>query len=234
MQTICPNCQRNLNLSEVQQTKVKAALAALPPGRTLKLGCPHCKKPMELQGDGSLAGQGGGPSPAKSPLDPPRPPDLEWLKKGEYTEREILEDIPQVMILMAEGDKRKLVDEAFSAMGFKTHFPATAAAALEEMRFVSYAGVVLHSRFEGDSLEQSTLHAHLTGLPMRQRRYILYMLIGPEFRTMYDLEALACSANTVINEEELPHLDVILKKAMHDYEIFYAPYMEALKEYGKK
>jgi len=190
---------------------------------------------MELEADGSLAGQGpAGPKPAKSPLEPPRPPDLDWLKQGEYTEREILEDIPQVLILMEESEKRKSVDEVFSAMGFKTHFPASAAEAIEEMRFVDYAGVVLHRPFEGDDLGESELHAHMIGMPMIKRRYIIYMLIGPEFKTMYDLEALAYSANIVVNEEELPYLDPILKKAMHDYEIFYAPFMEALRDYGKK
>ena len=52
----CPHCDQELNLSEAQLAKVKAALAKLPAGNLLKLGCPHCQKPFELEADGTLPG----------------------------------------------------------------------------------------------------------------------------------------------------------------------------------
>ena len=53
----CPHCQQPLMLSEAQSEKIKTALASLSVGRTLKIGCPKCKQPIELNSDGSVVGE---------------------------------------------------------------------------------------------------------------------------------------------------------------------------------
>ena len=66
--------------------------------------------------------------------------------------------------------------------------------------------------------------------PLR-RRLIYYVLIGAELRTCYDMEALALSANAVVNERDLPYLEVILKRGFLDYEKLFGPMLEVLGEY---
>jgi len=55
------------------------------------------------------------------------------------------------------------------------------------------------------------------------------VLIGKGFSTLYDLEALSYSANVVVNDSEIEHIDIILKKGMQDYLELFGPYIESLR-----
>lgn len=255
----CPHCQKDLNLSEAQQDKVQKALGALPEGKTLKIGCPFCKQPIHLRRDGTpeegvmsnvLYAEHSGnedrpaekiveearkaPQPVKAPPAGPKPPDVGWLASGEYTTREVVKDVPLVMILMADGSARTAVADAFSAIGYQPEFPESVEQGMERMRFVNFAAVVLHTGFEGADLKESAFHRHMCELPMSARRTIFYVLIGPEFHTLYDLEALSRSANLVVNDQQASQLPTILKKGLRDYQDLFGPYLEALEAHSKK
>ncbi|MCJ7601796.1 MAG: hypothetical protein MUO63_09895, partial [Desulfobulbaceae bacterium] len=121
----------------------------------------------------------------------------------------------------------------FDDMGYKAVMPRTAEDAIERMRFTNFAAVVLHFGFEGN-LANSTVHTHMQGMSMPKRRYIYYVLIGPEFRTLYNLEALSDSANLVINEADISAFPLVLKKGFRDYDELFGPYLAALESLGKK
>ena len=70
-------------------------------------------------------------------------------------------------------------------------------------------------------------------MAMQRRRYLFYILIGKEFSTLYNLQALANSANLVINEEDLYHMGIALRKAIPMYEELFGPFMEELASAGK-
>ena len=240
----CPHCQHPLKLTETQLAKIEKALAGLQSGKFLKLGCPHCKKAIELDRDGSTAvGEkqppGGStglqakkePEPQGPPV-PPAEPDIDWLKSGELEEKEMLGDVTQVLILMAASELRDQIVSAFENRGYKPVYPESAADAINRIRFVHFAAVVLHVNFEGD-LASSVFHQHMRALLMTQRRSIYYALIGPDFHTLYDLEALSNSANLVVNESELDRFDLILKKGMQDHDDLFGLYIKMLKEHGR-
>ncbi len=68
---------------------------------------------------------------------------------------------------------------------------------------------------------------------MSRRRYIFYVLIGEQFDTLYDLQALAYSANLVVNDHEIPFIGTVLKKAIPEFETLFGPLMEELQVVGK-
>ena len=259
----CPHCHKNIKLNEAQQAKVDQALAALAKGKTLKIGCPHCKAAIELNSEGrSMGGKvmedllgadqdvdeslppGGSEllekakassvDDVKPPPEAPHPPDVSWLASGELSEKAVVSDIPMAMILMKEGAMRDQVAKAFEGRNYMPVFMNSAEEAIEEMRFTDYAALVLQSSYEGANLESSLLHEHMCELGMNKRRYMYYVLIGPEFRTLYELEALARSANLVVNDKDVPHIDIILTKGLRAYEELFGPYLKALKEHGKR
>lgn len=242
----CPNCGKDLNLSPAQQDKVKQALTALPEGKTLKISCPLCKEPIHLRANGSSLENGQAaqapppppPSPATTqaaanPPAPPAPPDVGALLEGNIEADDEVKDVPLAMVLMTAGAERTAVAEALSGQGYQPEFPDSAEHAIERMRFVKFTAVVLGSGFEPGELAASAFHQHMRNLAMAARRTIIYLLIGPEFHTLYDLEALANSANLVVNAKDLPRLPVILKKAKQDYQALFGPYLQALAEHGK-
>lgn len=258
----CPHCQQNLMLSNAQIEKIKAALASLSMGRTLKIGCPKCKQPIELNSDGSVVGQttpglmdvliaehAGNedqaaegivaaalkkPQPVRLPPEAPKPPDLGWLSSGVYSEKEVVENVPHVLIMIGDEELAARVSAAFGELGYQPTYARSAEEAIAKMQFVNFEAVVLHSRFEGGELNDSTVHQYLREMAMSRRRYIFYVLIGPEFRTLYDLESLAYSANLVVNDSNAGHFPIILKRGINEYQELFGPYLEALGNYGVK
>ncbi|MBU0730101.1 MAG: hypothetical protein KKE17_03920 [Proteobacteria bacterium] len=233
----CPHCNQSLNLKPAQIEKVENALDRLQSG-SLKLNCPHCNKSMELGKDGSLAGSGGTKQKIKgavSKLSPPAPPDLKWLASTTTVgEGDEIKDIPMALFLMKEGDLRDSVAGSFIELFYQPVYAETAEQAMGKMRFVNFSAVILHSGFEGGSLENSVFHKYMKNMAMSRRRYIYYVLVGPDFHTLYDLEALANSANLVVNEKEVDYLKTIVKKGQADYEALFGSWLAALKGHGNK
>lgn len=227
----CPHCQKALQFSPAQQEKIDQALANLKSG-TLKLGCPHCRKPINLNADGSLHAETASPPGAQSvalgAVTPPGYPDISWLAQGIYTEQEVLSEAPKALVLMADGKERAAVAKALAEQGYQTEFPESAMDALVHMRFGTYAVVVLHDAFDGP-LCQSLFHREMSALSMDRRRAIFYALIGKQWHTLYNLEALAYSANVVVNEAEAEHFDIIFKKGLQEQQELFGPYAEAIR-----
>jgi hypothetical protein len=101
------------------------------------------------------------------------------------------------------------------------------------MRFTPFAALLLHSRFEGDSLESNSFHIFIKKMAMIRRRNIHYTLIGPEFQTLYDLQALSNSANLVVNDNELSNFRIILKKSLHESQKLFGPLAESMVSQGR-
>lgn len=237
----CTHCGRALNLTEAQRQKIENALASLAPGKSLKFNCPNCQKPVEVRREADAVSGSASAAPAKRPAAaqaasgpvPPAPPDLDWLEKGDLGSGEIIEDVPQVLILIRDEGIKAEVGGIFSDLGYKPVHPMSAEDAVERMRFTEFSIVVLHSDFE-NGLDNSVFHEHMKGMSMIKRRYIYYVLLGPEFNTLYNLEAMASSANIVINDRELSVFPLILKKGLREYEELFGPYLAALEAVGKR
>ena len=146
----------------------------------------------------------------------------------------MIEDIPKVLILMpADSPDCRLVTEAMEALGYQSSLVESAEEAMGKMQFVNYASVILHSHYEGSTLEKGAFHKFMRAMQMNKRRYIFYILIGPEFHTLYDLQALACSANLVVNDQDLSQLTLILRKAIPQYEEMFGMIMQEMHTLGR-
>jgi len=223
----CPHCKKTLTLGDAQKAKLQKALDALEPGKKLTIKCPACTKPIVLEstGSGSTSGAGG--------ISPPPPPDLKWLKESAMQEGERLEDVPMALVLYPDNDQKDLVRDALEQVGYQVVFGTDINDARERMRFTNFACVVLHSTFESPTLASSTFHRYMSDMSMQRRRYLFYILIGPEFNTLYNLEALAHSANLVVNVKDLLNLGLALRRAIPMYEELFGPFMEELTSAGK-
>ena len=224
----CPHCQKPLKLGDAQQEKIKQAIAGLAPGKKLTIKCPACQQAIGLDASSLSTGQ----APAGG-IKPPDPPDMSWLKDAKLEDEDRLEDVPMALVLHPKNDRREIITDALENVGYQVILAKDIDDARERMRFVNFACVAMHSRYEADSLAESTFHKFMREMPMQRRRYLFYMIIGPEFNTLYNLQALAYSANLVVNEDDLYHLDVALRKAIPLYEELFGAYMEELTSAGK-
>ncbi|MFH2121890.1 MAG: hypothetical protein ABIJ50_00190 [Pseudomonadota bacterium] len=235
MITDCPHCRKKLKLSP----KIEDSLRLLSPGKSIRINCPQCENAILLDA-GMLTPEGqqetaAAPRPQSTSqkVTPPPPPDLSGLDTSSFEGKGIVEDIPKALILMPDSPNCRLVTEAMDALGYQPSFVHSAEDAMEKMQFATYAAVILHSHYEGSSLENGPFHQFMRAMHMNKRRYIFYMLIGPEFHTLYDLQALASSANLVVNDQDLAQLALILRKAIPQYETMFGAIMQEMNTLGR-
>jgi hypothetical protein len=172
-------------------------------------------------------------SPVSSRVRPPSPPDISWLREGAFEDQEVVEDIPKALVLFPDIPARATVVKAAEDLGYLVEQIAFAEDALDKMRFVDYAAIFLHSRFEEGGVDTGAFHLAMRVMPMSRRRMVFYVLVGEQFQTLYDLQALACSANLVVNDAEVSLIGTILKKAIPEYEALFGPLLVELQVAGK-
>lgn len=230
MNVSCPQCRKQLKLGE----KFIESLKEIGPGQKARIKCGICATiitldPLALDQTEASSGVAAG----RGRVKPPSPPDVSWLKDGAFADKEVVEEIPQALVLVPEQSGRAAVAKAVETLGYRAEICDSAVDAIDKMEFVNYASVFLHSDFEPGPLQSGSFYRHMCAMNMIKRRYIFYVLIGKEFHTLYDLQALAHSANITVNDGDIPHFATILRKAIPDYEMLFGPLMEELRVRGK-
>ena len=232
----CPHCGKQLRMSG----KIQESIEKLDSGKKIKIKCVHCSKPFgldasQLESDSAVlsAGKTTRGSSASHRVQPPPPPDTAWLKEGVFEDKEIVEDVPQALVLMPDTPDKENIIEAAKAFGYQVETASSAEEAVNKMQFVNYSSVFLHSAYEPGGVKSGIFHRYMQNMKMSRRRLIFYVLIGEEFQTLYDLQALSHSVNLVVNDAEISHIVTILRKAIPEYEILFGPLMEELRIAGK-
>ena len=239
----CPHCQGALKFSDAQKAKIGQALKGLKPGQKLPLKCPHCKKPIQLDANGEAGGgaaktEAAKKAPAKAPeaeggVKPPPPPSADWMNEEQSGLMESVRDVPMALVLHSGDGERHQIVSSMEALGYQVMTIKTAQEAKEQVGSGTFACIVYHVSFEGGTLEESTFHNYMRDMPMTRRRYIFYILMGPQFTSLYDIEALANSANLVVSDKDLKNFQLVLHKAIPYYEQLFGPLLEEMGAYGK-
>lgn len=229
MNVICPHCRGQLKFSD----KFKENLLGLKPGQQAKIKCTKCGEAFPV--DASMAKKGGSaqPLPRSLAIKPPGPPDVGWLAEGVFEDSDVVEEIPLALVLVPETHGRDEIIKAVEGLGYRAEVVRSGEDAMEKMEFVNYASVILHAEFEPGGLQEGVFYSSMKTMNMAKRRYIFFALVGKEMHTLYDLQALACSANIVVNDRDVKYFGTILRKAIPDYENLFGPIMEELRVFGK-
>lgn len=224
MKVRCPNCGMQLKAGGKFIEKIEA----LAPNEKARVKCMGCNEPFDVGKEvlGAAVPDG---------LRPPAAPDVSWLKSGDMGAGadDGAEELPTVLVLMKESVKREAVSSAFTKHGYRVEFVASSAEAIEKMQFVVYAGLVLESLFEPGPIQATAIHRYISSMDMVKRRQMLYILIGDEFRTLYDLEALCYSANLVVNSKDVRYFPTMLRKVVRENEILFGPLIAEMHTMGR-
>lgn len=230
MNVSCPHCGRALKFGE----KFRTSLEQLKQEQKARIKCSQCQKPFAV--DRSILGT---PSAPRRPtgrgaaVKPPSPPDVSWLQEGVFEDQEVVEEIPLALILIPEEAGREVVVKAVEGLGYRAEVATSVDLAMEKMQFVNYSSVILHTEFETKGIRGGAFHNFMSKMSMAKRRYIFFALIGKDLNTLYDLEALTYSANIVVNENDIDHFAIILRKAIPEYEMLFGPIIEETRLAGR-
>lgn len=169
------------------------------------------------------------PSPQGTQITPPGPPDISWLTTGQFRAKSKFTNIPTILILAEDENTRALISEAVEDFDYQVEYAESADQAIERTKLQTPAIMILHTGLANESTEASRFHKHMCELQMSQRRNIVYVLIGNKFRTLYNLHALTYSANVVVNNTDVEHLAVIIRKGLQDHKQLFDPFNEAIQ-----
>lgn len=223
MKVQCPHCGMQLKAGENFIKKIEA----LATKERARVKCTGCAKPFGIGREalGDVASEG---------VCPPAAPDVSWLKAGDVADVADgdAEELPCILVLMKESMRREVVVSAFIGLGYRVEFVTSSTEAIEKMQFVIYAGVVQESEYEAGPIQETAIHRYISRMDMVKRRQMLYILIGDEFRTLYDLEALCYSANLVINIQEIKYFPAMLRKVVRENEILFGPLIAEMHAMG--
>ena len=154
----------------------------------------------------------------------PPPPDKDWLADcldtGNTTRAA---NIPAALVAIVADQRRIQAVDTLKRMGYRVDLALGADEGLELLRITHYDLVLC----EADRAF-ADIHRTIRQFPPGRRRLTFYAIVGPRLHTLYDLEALAFSANLVINDREMPHLEPVLRKGLQDYEKLFRPLLDAL------
>jgi len=216
MQVECSSCNKEINIPDNK----------IPQGQAFNLTCPSCKTKMRVD----------------QHLKPPASDPAESVDAISMVVDEDFEDDEEEIEIYDEHDKIALILDrqnddlwttALTELEYKLQRAKSPEHAVHKLKFNQYHVVAFHEKFGGSTLETSPLYDFIRDMSMDTRRKIFVALVGENFKTLDNMEALAYSVNLVINQKELDQLEAILKKSIGDNDNFYKVYRETMTALGK-
>ena len=228
MNVRCPHCGTQMKLSD----KVRDSLLSLPNGRKARIKCVACSSIITFDPAEALGLTQAEEKKTVMAAKPP-PPDLQWLRDGDFSNQDVIEDVSRSMVLMPPSEGKNIVTQTMEGLGYVAERLETAEAALERLEVIPFASIFLHEEYEPGGFQSGVFYRAMRMMNMAKRRYIFFVLIGKKLHTLYNLEALSLSANLTVRESDLSLLHIVLRKAIPDYDELFGPYVDELRILGK-
>ncbi len=216
MQVECSSCAKEINIPD----------SKIPAGQAFNLNCPGCKTKMRVD----------------QHLKPPASDSVESVDAASMLVDEEFEDDDEDIEIYDEHDQIALILDkqnddlwttALTELDYKIQKAKSPEHAVHKLKFNQYHVVVIHEKFGGTTLKTSPLYEFIRDMPMDTRRKTFIALVGENFKTLDNMEALAYSVNLVINKKDFDQLETILKKSIGDNETFYKVYRETMTALGR-
>lgn len=147
-------------------------------------------------------------------------------------EIEIYDEHDKIALILDRKNEEQWT-EALTELEYKLQGAKSPEHAVHKLRFNQYHVVAFHEKYGDADLKTSPLYEYIRDMPMHTRRKTFIAVVGENFKTLDNMEALAYSVNLVINQKDIDQLETILKKSIGDNETFYKVYRETMTALGK-
>jgi hypothetical protein len=134
-------------------------------------------------------------------------------------------DLP-ALVAITHPEVLATVKATLVEMGYKVHVVESHIQFETRYNQINYQIVVLEDVFAGNPLEDNPSHQFVQGLPMAQRRYATFFLLGGSFETLNTLQAFAQSVHCVINYTEIPMIGQLILKTIAENNLFLNTFRE--------
>lgn len=158
-------------------------------------------------------------------LQRPPVPDPDWLTPVEPREETGVDSTG--LALLVGGDTMVELVPALAEYGFQVIQVVSGQEAVMAMKTNDFRLVINCLTGEPD---KSPLSQFVNEMAMERRRLIYYVLVGADYKTMYNLEALSNSANLVLNSRDAGNMTLALARGFKDHEELFGPYLTACNQ----
>jgi hypothetical protein len=205
----CKGCRIGFNIPEDK----------VPRGKSLKILCPRCKTPTEINGK------------AITPELDDRVPYLSESHQPEIGEDPIL-DYANAIDAVDEGVKTALlcdtnvkraekIAQALQELDFWVVHALRPAFAMGKLHHNNYDLIVLDENFNSDKDSENLVLHHAQVLPMHLRRQFYLCLLCRDKPTLDAKLAFRMGVNLILNFQDLEKAKVLFARAMKEYRNFY-------------
>jgi hypothetical protein len=119
-------------------------------------------------------------------------------------------------------------------MGYKVHVVETHPQFETRYNQVNYQVIIIEETFAGGNILENPSLQMIQALPMSQRRYATFFLIGPTFESLNTLQAFSQSVHCVLNFSELPMLTEVAQKTIAENDLFLSTFREVQRRVYQK
>ncbi len=143
-------------------------------------------------------------------------------------------DDQPALLAISSPEALKTVKTALAGMGYKVHVVETHPQFETRYNQVNYQVVVIEENFAGGNVLDNPSLRMVQALPMNQRRYATFFLIGQTFESLNTLQAFAQSVHCVLNLAELPMLKEVAQKTIAENDLFLSTFREVQRRVYQK
>jgi hypothetical protein len=138
------------------------------------------------------------------------------------------------LLAISSPEALKTVKEGLVQMGYKVHVVDSHPQFETRYNQVNYKVVVIEETFAGSNVLDNASLRMIQGLPMNQRRYAVFFLIGQTFESLNTLQAFAQSVHCVLNLAELPMFTEVVQKTLGENDLFLTTFREVQRRVYQK
>jgi hypothetical protein len=138
------------------------------------------------------------------------------------------------LLAITSPEPLKTAKTTLAQMGYKIHVVDSHPQFETRYNQVNYKVVVIEENFAGGNLLDNPSLRIIQGLPMAQRRYAVFFLIGESFESLNTLQAFAQSVHCVLNFAELPMLQEVVQKTIGENDLFLSTFREVQRRVYQK
>jgi hypothetical protein len=138
------------------------------------------------------------------------------------------------LLAITSPEPLQTVKTVLAQMGYKVHVVDSHPQFETRYNQVNYHVVVIEENFAGGSILDNPTLRMVQSLPMAQRRYAVFFLIGTTFESLNTLQAFAQSVHCVLNLAELPMLQEVVQKTVAENDMFLTTFREVQRRVYQK
>lgn len=228
----CGNCGKKLNIPD----------SKVPSGKVFSIKCPSCGNKVSSKSEkkpGTDLPKGEEPAKATEEAKEVKKPTLDLdigveIKKQESMEDYLEEFGPgELTALVCDKINTSQIEEALKELGYRMSIAENSTVAVNKIKFNRYDLILIDENFDDFTLKENPVFLHVQPMAIAERRNIIVVLIGDQFKTTDLMTAFAMSVNMVVNSKDVKDLANLLKRTIQDNEQFYKIFKEALVAAGK-